>query len=377
MLQDTVRRFMETEVRPLEDKLEHDAAGLPAELLAPLQKKARDLGLWALQTPASLGGAGLGVLGQVIVAEEAAKCRMGAHFPALGAFGGNPPNVLFQATPEQWERYGRPIVEGSDVRPFNAVTEATGGSDPARAIRCRAERRGDHYVLNGTKMFITHAGNAAWGIVYARTGEQGQKGGISCFIVDTNIDGVVRRPIGAMTSHSPYEIHFENAKIPAENLVGEEGEGFALANSFLVKQRVTYPAGPIGIAQYALDMAIEWAKQRKTFGAPIADRQAIQWMVVDSATELAAARLLTYQAAWSADLGKDVRAQASMAKMYGTDAAFRVVDRCIQIFGAIGVTKEMPLERWFRELRIKRLGEGTAEIQRIVIARTLFGPPAS
>lgn len=377
MLQDLVRRFMASEVRPLEDTLEHDAAGLPPEQLQALQAKARDLGLWALQTPLEFGGAGLGILGQVLVAEEAAKCRMGAYFPALGAFGGNPPSVLLRASAEQWARYGRPIVEGSDTRPFNAVSEATGGSDLARAIQCRAERRGDQYVLNGSKMWITHAGRADWGIVYARTGDLGERGGISCFIVPTDTPGFTRRPIGVMTSYSPFELTFEDAVIPAENLVGEEGQGFALADSFLVKQRITYGAGTVGIAQYALELAIEWAKQREAFGSRLADKQAIQWMVADSEMELRAARLLIYQAAWNADLGRDVRVDASMAKVFGTETAFRVVDRCIQIFGALGVSKEMPLERWFRELRVKRLGEGTSEIQRMMIARSLLGTRGS
>src|SRR5690606_19551577 len=246
MLRDTVSRFMEEEVRPREAELPHDAAGMPEVVLAELQAKARALGLWSLQTPAAFGGAGLSVLGQVVVAEEAAKCRMGAFFPAGGAFGGNPPSVLFSGTPEQFERYGRPIVEGSAGRPFTAISEASGGSDPARAIRCRAIRDGDHYVLNGTKLWTTHVGKADWGIVYARTGEQGKRGGISCFIVDINTPGLSKKPIGVMTSYSPHELHFDNVRIPAENLIGEEGQGFSLASNFLVRSRISYAAGPIG-----------------------------------------------------------------------------------------------------------------------------------
>src|SRR5690606_5310901 len=186
MLRDQVQRFIEQEVRPLEATLPPDAAGLPRELLEPLQRKARAAGLWALSTPTRFGGAGLSVLGQVVVAEEAAKCRMGAFSPACGAFGGNPPAVLFHATPEQFERWGRPIVEGRVPRSFTAISEASGGSDPVRAIRCRAERRGDHYVLNGSKMWTSHAGTAKYGIVYARTGEVGDRRGISCFVVETD-----------------------------------------------------------------------------------------------------------------------------------------------------------------------------------------------
>ena len=153
---------------------------------------------------------------------------------------------------------------------------------------------------------------------------------------------------------------------------GREGEGFALASDFLVHARILYGAAPIGIAQMALGLAIDWARQRETFGAKLKDRQAIQWMVADSEMELRAARLLCYQAAWNADLGRDVRVDASVAKVYSTETGFRVVDRCIQILGALGLAKEMPLERWFRDLRVKLLGEGASEIQRIVIARELL-----
>ncbi|MCW2528402.1 MAG: putative acyl-CoA dehydrogenase [Pseudonocardiales bacterium] len=374
MLQDTVRRFMENEVRPIEDTLPHDAAGIPTELLAPLQKKARDLGLWSLMTPVEFGGAGLGVLGQVVVAEEAAKCRMGAFFPAGGAFGGNPPNILFQATPEQFEKYGRPIVEGTAGRAFTAISEASGGSDPARAIRCRAVRDGDYYIVNGTKLWTTHAGTADWGVLYARTGEQGDRKGISAFILDANAPGLTKRRIGVMSSYSPYELHFENVKIPAENIIGGEGEGFSLASKFLVAGRINYAAGPIGIAQMALGLAIDWVKQREVFGQTLADMQGIQWMIADSEIELRASRLLMYQAAWKADLGREVKVDASIAKLYGTETAFRVLDRCVQMFGALGLSEEAPYERWFRDLRVKRLGEGATEVQRMVVARSLINP---
>jgi acyl-CoA dehydrogenase len=372
-LRDTVRRFMADEVTPLEDTLPHDSAGVPAEQLAVLQKKARELGLWALQTPAEFGGAGLGVLGQVVVAEEAAKCRMGAFFPACGAFGGNPPNVMFKATPDQFEQYARPILEGRAGRAFTAISEASGGSDPARAIRCRAERRGDVYVLNGTKMWTTHAGSASWGVVYARTGEQGSRSGISAFIVDSDVPGLTKTPIEVMSSYKPYEMHFDNVEIPAENLIGAEGSGFSLAGGFLVAGRISYAAGPIGIAQRALELTIDWVKERQVFGSTLAEKQGIQWMIADSEIELRAARLLMYQAAWKADLGQDPRVDASVSKLYGTETAFRVLDRCVQMFGALGLAREAPLERWFRDLRVKRLGEGATEVQRMVVARHLLG----
>ena len=371
-LADAVRRFMDSEVRPVEDALPHDTTGLPDDLLLPLQAKARRLGLWSLSTPAEFGGAGLGVLGQAVVAEEAAKCRMGAYFPALGAFGGNPPSVMFSASPELFEKYAAPLIAGRPGKAFTAISEASGGSDPARAIRCRAVRKGDRYVINGEKMWTSHVAHADWGIVYARTGEQGDKRAISAFVIDADAPGLEKRPIGMLTAFSPYVLHFNNVEIPAANLIGEEGGGFELASRFLVHSRISYGAGPVGIAQEALRIAVEWAKDRTTFGVRLADRQAVQWQLADSEIELRAARLLIYQAAWRADLGQDVRVDASIAKLYSTEAAFRVVDRCMQVLGALGLSRELPLERWFRDLRVKRLGEGATDIQRMVVARHLL-----
>src|SRR6202035_3060 len=368
-LADTVRRFMDSEVRPLEATLPHDTTGLPDDLLLPLQEKAQRLGLWSLSTPAEFGGAGLGVLGQVVVAEEAAKCRMGAFFPALGAFGGNPPNIMFKASAEQFEKYARPVIDGSMSKAYTAITEASGGSDPARAIKLRATRDNGGYVLNGSKMWISHAPDADWGVVYARTGEGRQ--GISAFILEKDTPGVTFSRIPVMASFAPYELHFDNVRLPATQLIGAEGQGFSLASEFLVHGRIVYAAGPIGIAQSALDMTCQWAKDRDVFGGRLADKQGIKWMLVDSDVELRAARLLIYQAAWNADLGRDVRVDASVAKMFATEAAYRVLDRCIQIHGALGISTELPLERWFRDLRVKRLGEGATEVQREIIARSL------
>jgi acyl-CoA dehydrogenase len=372
MLRETVRRFIADEVAPAEETLQIGQARLDPDLQALLQAKARAAGLWALATPERFGGAGLGVLAQVVVAEEAAKCRLGAFFPAAGAFGGDPPSVLFQGTTEQFELFGRPIVEGRAPKAFTAISEATGGSDPARAIQCRAERDGDHYLLSGTKTWITHADRAEWGIVYARTGEAGRRDGITCFIVEIDTPGFTRSPIPVLIANSPMELHFDNARIPVANRIGKEGEGFALANDFLVRGRIIYGAGPIGIAEEALRLTIEWAKGRQVFGGLLAEKQGAQWMLADCRIALDAARLLTYRAAWSADRGEPDRAEAAMAKWSATEAAYKTLDTCIQLFGGMGVSCELPLERWFRELRIKRLGEGATEIQQMIVARALF-----
>ncbi len=372
-IQDTVTRFMSAEVKPAEDRLEHDAYELPADVLGHLQDKAREIGLWCVRSPVEYGGAGLDLLGQAVVAEEASKCRMGAYVPACGAFGADPPNAIYLGTQEQIRKYAVPgIQQGRKI--YVAISEASGGADPARSIRARAIRKGDRYILNGSKMWITGAHGADWGLVFARTGEQGDRGGISCFIVNGQPAGMSMKPIPVIRSYAPYELTFKDVEIPVEDRLGEEGQGFAVCEKWLVEGRIPYAAGTIGIAQSALQIAIDWAKQRETFRTKLADKQAVQWMVADSEMELRAARLLTYQAAWQADLGRgDLKVASSIAKVVATETAGRVVDRCIQILGALGVSRELPLERWYRELRIKRIGEGPSEVHRMVLARQLLG----
>jgi acyl-CoA dehydrogenase len=371
-LQETIARFMRSEVKPVEDRLEHDAYRLPDEALADLQKKARALGLWCFRTLEKYGGAGLSLLGQAVAAEESAKCRMGAYVPGCGAFGADPPNAVFLGSRYQIEKYALPAVErGNKV--FVAISEASGGSDPARSIQTRAERRGDRYILNGSKMWITGAKGADWGLVFARTGSAGDRGGITCFIVDGNAPGMTVKPIRVIRSYAPYEVTFTNVEVPAENRLGEEGMGFALCEKWLVEGRVPYAAGTIGIAQAALEIAIDWAKERRAFNSTLGEKQAIQWMLADSEMELRAARLLVYQAAWVGDLGRPMKLESSIAKVVATETAGRVVDRCMQVLGGLGVAAELPLERWYRELRIKRIGEGPSEVQRMVVARHLLG----
>jgi len=379
MLQQTVRRFMEQEVKPEEDRLSHDATEMPPEVLKRLQAKARSLGLWQMQTPAEFGGAGLGLLGQAVVAEEASQCRMGLYIPAAHAFGWDGPISIFKGTPEQIEKYALPVIESGE-KTFVAITEPGGGSDPGRAIATRAERRGrpggDRYVLNGTKVYISGVSQSRWGLVFARTGPSKGREGITSFIVETSYKGFSYTRVPVIRSYSPYEIHLDDCEVPVENRLGGEGQGFALAETWLVHERIPYAAAVIGVGQAALKLAIDWARERHTFRSALADKQAIQWMIADSEVELRAARLLVYQAAWRGDLGHDIKVDASIAKLYATEAAGRVVDRCIQIFGGMGVACAMPLERWYRELRIKRIGEGPSEVHRMVIARDLLGSRA-
>ena len=371
-MQDTARRFMREEILPEEAKLDHDAVKLPTAVLKPLQKKARSLGFWNVESPGEWGGAGLNLLGQAIVAEESSQCKMGAYIPACHAFGWDPPNAIFLGRKDQIERYAVPSLDTGD-KSFVAISEPSGGSDPGRAIQTRAVRQGDRYILNGTKTWISGVGDSDWGLVFARTGPSRGRDGVSAFIVEKSFKGFSYKPIPVIRSYSPYEISLNDCEVPAENLLGNEGEGFKLAETWLVHARIPYAAAVIGIAQASLELTIDWARQRQTFGSALADKQAIQWMLADSEIELRAARLLIYQAAWKGDLGLDIKVDASIAKVYATETAGRVVDRCIQVFGGLGVAKEMPLERWYRELRIKRIGEGPSEVHRMVVSRHLFG----
>lgn len=373
LLRQTVADFMEREVRPAEHGEDPDAYKLPPEKLAPLQAKAKEAGLWCLATPERFGGGGLGMLGQVVVAEEAAKCRMGAYVPACGAFGFDPPIVLYESgTAEQIERYAVPTVATGE-KSFIAISEAAGGSDPAHGIEATAVRDGDNFLLNGSKFWITGGMQARWGIVFARTTPGKGRAGISCLIVERDYPGFQAIEIPVIRPWSPAELVFEDVPVPVGNLLGEEGRGFAVCKNYLTHERLPYSAGTLGIATEALRMAVEYAKERRAFGSTLAAKQAIQWMLADSEIELRAARLLVWEAAWKADLGKPFGTEASIAKVYATETAYRVVDRCVQVLGGMGVAKEHPFERWFREMRIKRIGEGPSEVHRMVVARHLLG----
>jgi acyl-CoA dehydrogenase len=374
LLRSTVADFVRKEILPIEATLDTEAYKLPAEDLERVQAIAREAGLWCVQTPEEYGGAGLSLLAQCVVAEEAAQCRMGPYVPAGAAFGWDPPNVIFKGTREQIDAYPIPTIEKGE-KTFVAISEPSGGADPGRAIRTTAKRDGEHYVLNGSKTWITGADDSRWGVVFARTGGPGRKG-ISAFVLETDTPGFTMEPIPVIRPLSPMELFFEDVRVPAENLLGEENRGFDIVQDWLVHGRVPYAAGTIGVAQAALKLAVEYAKDRETFGKRLAQRQAIQWMLADSEIELRAARMLTYQAAWKADLGQDFKTEASVCKVYATETAGRVVDRCIQVLGGMGVAKEMPLERWYRELRIKRIGEGPSEVHRLVVARALLGAAA-
>jgi acyl-CoA dehydrogenase len=368
-LQHVARDFMRNEVLPAEQPLDFEAYELPADVLDKLRAKARAAGLWCLASPAEYGGSDMSLLAQVVVAEEASQCRMGAYTPAAGTFGWDPPNVIYRGTEEQIQKYAVPTI-ASGGKTFVAITEPGGGADPARSIATKAVPDGEDWILNGTKVFISAADTSDWGVVFARTGE-GRRG-VTCFIVERGTPGLAMRPIPVIRPWYPCELSFVDCRIPDSQRIGEVGRGFELAQEWLVHGRVPYASATLGIAAAALRMAIDYAKDRHSFGGPLADKQAIQWMIADSEIEIRAARGLVYQAAWKADLGQPFKVEASAAKVYATETAGRVVDRCIQILGGLGVSKELPLERWYRELRIKRIGEGPSEVHRMVVAREMI-----
>jgi acyl-CoA dehydrogenase len=369
-----VRRFVREEIVPLEEKLDPDASELPPEDHARLVAKVKAMGLYGLDIPAEYGGPGIDMTTRVLLAIEMGQHRAGIYVPCYGVFGAAGLAQLYEATEEQKEKYLRPMLRG-EKRGFFGLTEPSGGSDPARAIRTRAVRDGDAYVINGSKVFISGADKADFGLVFARTDPEKGRGGVTCFIVETTTPGFhVRRIIHTLrSSHYATELSFTDMRVPATNILGELNKGFAIANERLSRQRIPYAAQCLAPAVKAHEMAIDYAKQRETFGALLATRQAIQWMLVDNELDIRQATLMTLAAAAKADRGEPFRMEAGLAKLVASEAAGRVVDRSMQIFGGYGMTKDLPFERWYRELRIRRVGEGPNEVQRHVVARDLLG----
>jgi len=370
---DQVRRFVRDEVVPLEARLDPDASRLEPDDQARLVEIVRRMGLYGLGIPPEFGGPDVDIVTQTLIAIETSQHRAGLYSPCFGAFGGAGLAQLYEANDDQKERYLFPMLRG-EKRGFFGLTEPSGGSDPARAIRTRAVRDGDDWLITGSKIFISGADGADFGIVFARTDAAKGRGGITCFLVDADTPGFyVRRVVHTLRSgHYGTELQFEDARVPHANVLGEVGKGFSIANDRLTRQRIPYAAGCIGVAIAAQAMCIDYAKQRETFGAPLSTRQAIQWMVVDNEIDIRTARWATLAAACRSQRGEPFRSEAAMAKLLATEGASRVVDRAIQIHGGYGVTKDFPFERWYREMRIRRIGEGASEIQRLVLARDLF-----
>ena len=374
MIVDMVRKFVQQEITPLEANLDPDADELDPETLAKLVEKTKKMGLYGLDTPPQYGGPEINMVTRTLLAIECSQHRAGLYSPCYYAFGGARQAQLFEATEAQKVKYLYPMLRG-EKRVFFALSEPSGGSDPARAIQTRAVRDGnDHWVLNGTKLWISGADRADYGLVFARTGDAGRSG-VTAFIVETNWPGFnVTRVVHTLRSAKyATEIHIDNLRVPNDNILGEEGGGFAIANDRLARQRVPYAAECLGVAIKAHEMAIEYSKIRETFGAPLSSRQGIQWMLVENEIDIRAAKLLVLDAASKCDSGEPFRTESAIAKLVCAENGFKVVDRAMQIHGGLGVAKDLPLERWFREMRIRRVGEGPSEVQKHVIARDIIG----
>ncbi len=374
MIIGTVRKFVREEILPLELDLDPDADELERDDRDRLVEKTKSMGLYGLDIPPEYGGPEIDLVTRTLMAVEMSQHRAGLYSPCYGTFGGAGLAQLFEATDSQKERYLYPTLRG-EKRGFFGLSEPSGGSDPARAIRTKAVREGDDWVINGSKLWISGADRANFGLVFARTDSDKGRNGVTCFIVDTDTPGFhVRRVVHTLRSaHYATELQFVDMRVRDENILGEVNKGFAIANDRLTRQRIPYAAGCIGVAIKAQEMALEYVPQRETFGAPLSSRQAIQWMLVDNEIDIKQSLWITVEAAAKAERGENFRKEAAMAKLVATEAGGRVVDRCMQMFGGLGVAKDLPFERWFREMRIRRIGEGPSEVQRHVIAREILG----
>ena len=376
-IREWVRTFVRREVMPLEpDVLQRERRnerGLTASELGALQDKAKASGFFGVHSPREYGGMGLGAVMTALVEAE-----LGRSFVPF-RFAGDADNILFDANEEQKKAYLEPTISG-ERRSCFAITEPGAGSD-ARNIRTSARREGDEWVINGEKTFITGGNEADFAMVFAVTDTEKHSQGrssesVTCFLVDRDM-GWKSEPIDTMGEWGPASLVFDGVRVPHSHILGEEGRGFELAMRWIGKGRYLLPARALGACERLVEMAMEHARNRVTFGQPIADRQAIQWMIADSAVEIEALRWLVLSAAWQVDAGLDSRQGQSMAKLYGGQKANEIVDRVLQIHGGMGYTRELPVERWYRELRLLRIYEGTDEIQRRTIARNLLRGHAS
>ncbi|HEX4183142.1 MAG TPA: acyl-CoA dehydrogenase [Caulobacteraceae bacterium] len=380
MMKDLVSRFVRDELMPLEAKvLAREASGqglgLGAEEHARLDMISKELGLWGLDAPEDIGGADLPALAMVGIEEELGRTITPYTLPP------DSPNLrMLMATVNDRQRaaYLEPYVRGETVSAIG-ISEPGAGGDPAGMIthaeRVPGEDGGDDWIINGRKIWISRAADADFTILMAVTDkEKRARGGISAFLVDKGTPGFkVERRIPMIGGAVTYEVLLEDCRVEGWKLLGVEGQGFAPMQLRLGTRRVQMAAWSIGMAQRALDMICEYAPTRKTFGLPLSERQAIQWWVADAATRIHAARLMTYDCAWKLDQKRDVRLEISMIKAYATEMAWEVVDRAMQTFGAMGMTKELPLQLMASKLRTMRIYDGPTEVHKWVVARNLLG----
>jgi acyl-CoA dehydrogenase len=363
------REFAEKEIRPRAAQYDEQQTH-PADVIA----KAHELGLMNPHVPAEYGGLGLpGFAGMLIGEELSWGCSGMAVSIVANTLGAGP--VLIAGSEEQRRKWLPPLLDEPLLCSFG-LTEPDAGSDAAR-IKTTAERRGDEYILNGSKMFITNAGHAAWSVVFASTDRSQGHRGLSAFVVPMDSAGVtVEKHLDKMGQRSTDTSAFALAdvNVPAANRLGAEGDGFKIAMQTLDLTRPGTAAGAVGVAQAAYEYAVEYAKQRVTFDVPIAMHQGVSFLIADMATEIEAARLLTWQAAWMLDSGYGRRATlySSFAKRFAADTAMKVTTDAVQVFGGYGYIKEYPVEKLMRDAKLFQIYEGTSQIQRLVIAKEIF-----
>ena len=371
IMQDTIRRFVKQDLEPISQKVEEEDR-IPEEVV----QQMRELGLFGLAIPEEYGGLGIGTVGECLVYEELSKTNA-AFRSRIGTSNGiGSMGILFDGTEEQKQKYLPRIASGEWTSCF-ALSEPEAGSDAAN-IKTMADRDGDYFILNGLKHFITNGDVADIATVIALTDkEKRTRGGITAFVVEKGTPGfsvgTIERKMGLRGSHT-CELIFDNCRVPVTQVIGGEpliGQGFKTAMSVLDKGRLTMGSCALGAAQKLLDLSTEYAKQRVQFGKPIAQFQSVGNMLADMATEIYAARQMLYHAAWLRDQGKKVIKEASMVKLFCTEMACRVAYNAVQIFGGTGYMKDFPVERFYRDLRLYTIYEGTSEIQRLVISREL------
>jgi acyl-CoA dehydrogenase len=374
------RSFLDREVRPVEERYGQEvqddvvSEGMREAGLA-LRTRSAQLGFYAAHMPESVGGQGLSNLGYTLLVEEGAKSGLRFGSFTLGPPNPEAPNPILMDLPQHLhEKYVEPLVRAETTMCF-ALTEPEAGSD-AQAIRTTAVLEGDEWILNGRKHFITNGARADVAVVFAVTDpsvDRRASGGITAFLVERDAPGftVGRNQTTLAGDTNQAELIFEDCRVPQENVIGEVGFGFGSAMRFLNGGRAYIGAMCVGIADHLVRISTEYARERHTFGKPIGKYQAVQWMLADSALEIHAARLMTYHLAWLVDRGEYPIKESSMVKLNNTEMVGRVADRAVQIFGGMGLLTEGPVERIYRWVRMLRIVEGTSEIQRLIIARSL------
>ena len=367
--------FIERELRPLEDaELDPERDDVPLELRDRVRKRSAELGFYAADFPEDLGGSGLPQLGMVMLREAAARtgCRL-ASFVTAGPEG--PTGVLLSGSDEQKKKYLTPLIAAQTSMCF-ALTEPDAGSD-AQNIKTTATRAGGDWIINGTKHFITNGKHADYALVFAANDRSTRaQGGITAFIVEKGTPGFVvgRAQVGMVEGEAQYELIFQDCRVSEDQILGgpaNTGMGFYSAMQFLAVGRLSIAAICNGIAGFCLDLGTEYARRRRAFDRPIGKNQYVQGHIVDSLVELKAAKLMTYECAWKYDRGEPVIQESSIAKLYSTEMVNRVVDRMIQVHGGLGWMRALPLERIYRLVRVFPLVEGTSEIQRYIIAKSV------